>query len=70
MIESTVSRGLPGVIIGLRRTIRNKGRSHMGTSHSLLGYQRNRATILPARVRANGNFSEAKSSSCTQCQTV
>ena len=52
-------RGLAGVIIALWRTLLNNGEVVMRTSHLLPPNWRHRATLLPARMKANENFSEA-----------
>ena len=56
---SLVSRGLTDVIITLWRKFINNGDVIMRTSYSLLRNEHHRATIVPARMKANGNFSDA-----------
>jgi len=53
------SGGLTGVVIALWRTLFNNGEVFMRISHWLLHNKRHRATTLPARMKANGNFSDA-----------
>jgi len=56
---SLVRRGLTGVIIARWRRLRNNGRILIKTPHSLLRNQRRRATIVPARIKANVNINDA-----------
>ena len=55
----TQSRGLTVLISALWRVLRNNGRFLTRTSHSLLRNQRHIGKIVPPRMRANGNFSDA-----------
>jgi len=57
---SLVRGGLTGVIIALWRILRNNGRVFMRTSDWLLRSKSDTATIMSARMRANGNFSGAR----------
>ena len=52
-MNELVRRGLTGVVIALWRTFH---KVLTRTSHWLLRKTRHRATIVPARMRANGNF--------------
>jgi len=54
-----VHSGLTGAMVAPWRSLRKNGQVFMRTSHSLLRNQRHRATVGPARIRANGNFSNA-----------
>ena len=54
---SLIRRGLTGVIIALCRTVLKNGEANMRNSH-LLSRNYNR-TIMPARMKVNGNFSDA-----------
>ena len=54
---SLVRRGLTGVIIGLCRTVLKNGEANMRNSH-LLSHNYNR-TMMPVKMKANGNFSDA-----------
>jgi len=56
--EPSSHKGLTGVIIALWHTLRGNGRVPMKT-RSLLRYLSHRARIRPARMKANGNFSDA-----------
>jgi len=55
---SLVSEGLTGVIIALSRTSLNNGEVIMRIYHLLLHNKRHRAMAMPARTKANGNFSD------------
>jgi len=54
-----VCRGLTGIILSLQHTLRNNRRVLMRTSNSLLRNYRYLATIVLARIKANGNFNDA-----------
>ena len=57
---SLASRGLTGVIIAPWRTLLHYEEVIMRTFHLLLRNLRNRATIMPARMKANGNSSDER----------
>ena len=56
---SLVRREITGVIIALWRTLRHNGWVLMRTSYSLFRNTSHRATVCPARIRENGNFSDS-----------
>jgi len=56
---SLVCRELTDIIIALYHTLRNNRRVLMRTSDSLLRNYRYIATIVLARIKANGNFNDA-----------
>jgi len=56
---SLVSRELTDIIIAPCHTLRNNRRVLMRTSNSLLRNYRYTATIVLARIKANGNFNDA-----------
>jgi len=56
---SLVRRELTGIIIALEHTLRNNRRVLMRTRNLLLRNYRYIATIVPARIKANGNFNVA-----------
>jgi len=56
---SLVCRELTDIIIALYHTLRNNRRVLMRTSNSLLRNYRYIATIVLARIKANGNFNNA-----------
>jgi len=56
---SLVCRELTGIIVALEHTLRNNRRVLMITSNSLLRNLRHIATIVLARIKANGNFIDA-----------
>jgi len=56
---SLVCRELTGLIIALYHTLRNNRRVLMRTSNSFLRNYRYVATIVLARIKANGNCNDA-----------
>ena len=56
---SLVCRELTGIIIALQHMLSNNRRVVMRTSISLLRNNRCTATIVLARIKANGNFNDA-----------
>jgi len=56
---SLVCRELTDIVVALYHTLRNNRRVLMKTSNSMLRNYRYIATIVLARIKANGNFNDA-----------